>query len=154
MTRVTIRGSAAVLRGDDPVTDPAVLRALDGVVYDDEGFTDYVWGRPGVGALAADLEPGGAIRFAYRDGDDVLSATTEYTCRRPLANAEVRLLADYTMEQWSDGIGENWAGTSAERCGYTILCLTSVHGVGPGYPRVKVIGPAGLDEPPDRRPVS
>src|SRR3954468_24988551 len=98
MTRILIRGSAAVLRGDDPVTDPAVLRPLDGVVYDDERFTDYVWGRPGVGALAADLEPSGVIRFAHRDGDDVLSATTEYLCRRRLTDAEVRMLVDYTME--------------------------------------------------------
>ena len=141
MTRILIRGSAAVLRGDDPVTDPAVLRSLDGVVYDDERFTDYVWGRPGVGALAPDLEPGGAIAFGYRDGDDVLTATTEYRCRRPLSSAEVGMLVDYTLEQWSDGIGENWAGGSAERCGYTILCLTAVHGVGPDYPHVEIVAP-------------
>jgi hypothetical protein len=154
MTRIIIRGSAAVRRGDDPVADPAALRSLAGVAYADERFTDYVWGRPGVGALAADLEPGGAITFGYRDGEDVLTATTEYRSRRPLTAAEVRLLVDYTLEQWSDGIGENWAGTSAERCGYTILCLTAVHGVGPDYPEVEIVGPTGPGAPPDRGPAS
>jgi hypothetical protein len=138
MTRIVIRGSAAVFRDDAPVTDPAVLRSLDGLVYDEERFTDYVWGRPGVGELAADLEPGGVIRFGYREGEDVLTATTEYRCRRTLSDAELRLLVDYTMEQWSDGIGENWACGSPEKCGYAIMCLTEVHGAGPDYPTVVV----------------
>jgi hypothetical protein len=139
MLRIVIRGAAAVFRDDVPVTDPAVLRSLDGLVYDGERFTDYIGGPPAENALAAALEPGGIIRFGYREGDDLLSATTEYRSRRPLTDAELRLLVGYTMGQWSDGIGENWTCISPDRCGYSIMCLTAGDGVGPDYPAVEVV---------------
>jgi hypothetical protein len=130
VSRVVIRGSAAVFRDDEQVTDPGVLRSLDGLAYDEERFTDYLGGPPEEDELAAVLEPGGVIRFGYRGGD-LLTATTEYRTRRPLTDAELRLLVDYTMGQWSDGIGENWTCCSAEACGYTIMYLTAGNGVGP-----------------------
>lgn len=139
MARVCIRGAAAVFRDDEQVTDPAVLRSLDGLAYDEERFTDYIGGPPEEDQLAAALEPGGIISFAYREGDDLLSATTEYRSRRPLTNAELRLLVDYTMGQWSDGIGENWTCISPEKCGYTIMCLTTDDEVGSDYPAVEVV---------------
>lgn len=139
MALIIIRGSAAVFRGDEPVSDPAVLRSLGGVVYDDERFTDYLGGPPGEDAVAAALEPGGAIRFAYHEGDNLLTATTEYYSRRPLTVDELQALVEYTMGQWSDGIGENWACESAERCGYSIMCLTAGDGVGLEYPSVQVV---------------
>jgi hypothetical protein len=139
MLRIVIRGAAAVSRDDVQVTDPAVLRSLDGLVYDGERFTDYIGGPPGENELAAALEPGGVISFGYREGDDLLSATTEYRSRRPLTDAELRLLVGYTMGQWSDGIGENWTCISPDRCGYSIMCLTAGDGVGPDYPAVEVV---------------
>src|SRR5262245_53937741 len=102
MPRIIIQGSAAVFRDDEPVGDLIVLQSRDGVVYDDERFTDYLGGPPEEDTLAAALEPGGNIRFGYREGDDLLTATTEYTSRRPLTGGELRLLVDYTMGQWSD----------------------------------------------------
>ncbi len=139
MARIVICGSAAVFREDEQVTDPFVLRSLDGVVYDKERFTDYLGGPPEEDELASALEPGGIIRFAYREGDDLLVATTEYRSRRPLTDTELRLLVAYTMGQWSDGIGENWASISPDKCGYTILCLTAGGKVGPDSPLVEVV---------------
>jgi hypothetical protein len=139
MPRIVIRGAAAVFRGDEQVTDPGVLRSLDGMVYDEERFTDYIGGPPGEDELSAVLEPGGIISFGYCVGDDLLTATTEYRSRRSLTDAELRLLVDYTMGQWSDGIGENWTGISPDKCGYSIMCLTSGDGVGPDYPSVEVV---------------
>jgi hypothetical protein len=140
MTRIIIRGWAAVFRDDDvQITDPSVLRSLGALMYDDERFTDYLGGPPEEDAVAAALEPGGSIRFGYRDGDELLTATTEYRSMRRLSAREMRLLVDYTMGQWSDGIGENWTRESAERCGYIIMCLTAGDGVGPEYPSVEVI---------------
>lgn len=136
MARIVIRGAAAVFRSDEQVTDPGVLGSLDGLVYDEERFTDYIGGPPAEDELVAALEPGGILSFGYRGGH-LLAATTEYQTRRPLTDAEVRLLVDYTMGQWSDGIGENWTCCSPEKCGYSVMCLTA--GDGPVYPTVEVI---------------
>ena len=140
MPRIVIRGAAAVFSDDEQVTDPAILQSLDGLVYDEERFTDYIGGPPEEDELAAALdEPGGIISFRYHDGDELLGATTKYQSRRPLTEAELRLLVDYTIGQWSDGIGENWMCSSADKCGYSIMCLTAGDGVGPDYPAVEVI---------------
>ncbi|MFO0847832.1 MAG: hypothetical protein U0871_04615 [Gemmataceae bacterium] len=138
MPRIVIRGQAAVFRDDDPVTDSEVLRALDGLVYDDERFTDYL-GGPGEDELAAALESGGVLLFDYREGDRLLGVRTEYRSRRPLSGAEVRALVEYTMGQWSDGIGENWTCESQDRCGFGIMCLTPGDDVGEDYPHVQVV---------------
>ena len=139
MALIIISGSAAVFREDERVIDPSVLRALDGLVYDEERFTDYLGGPPAEDEVAAALEPGGAIRFGYREGEALLTATTEYRSRRPLSAGELRLLVEYTMGQWSDGIGENWVSISLDRCGYSIMCLTAGDGVGTEYPAVEVV---------------
>jgi hypothetical protein len=137
-SRVIIQGAAAVFLDDVQVTDPAVLRSLDGLVYDEERFADYL-GRPEEEELAAALEPGGVLQFGYCDGDELLSATTEYRSRRPLSEAELRLLVEYTMGQWSDGIGENWTCESADKCGYTVMCLAAADLDSPDYPTVEVV---------------
>ena len=139
MIRIIIRGLAAVFRSDVPVTEPNVLRTLDGIVYDEERFTDYLGGPSEEDELAAKLEPGGDIRFGYLNGEELLTATTEYRCLKSLTEAELHLLVDYTMGQWSDGIGENWTCCSAEKCGYTVMCLTADDRVGAKYPVVEVI---------------
>jgi hypothetical protein len=139
VARIIIRGSAAVFRDDEQITDPAILRSLDGLVYDEERFTDYLGGPPEEDEVAAALEPGGVIRFSYRRGDDLLTAVTEYRSRRPLTDAEIRLLVEYTMGQWSDGIGENWTCFSADKCGYTVMCLTPEDRVARDYPSVQVL---------------
>jgi hypothetical protein len=138
MARIIIRGAAAVFRSDEQVTDHGVLGSLDGLVYDEERFTDYIGGPPEEDELAAALEPGGILSFGYRGGD-LLTVTTEYRTRRPLTDVEVLLLVKYTMGQWSDGIGENWTCCSPEKCGYSIMCLTAGDGVGPVYPAVEVV---------------
>ena len=137
-SRIIIHGAAAVFHDDVRVTDPAILRSLDGLVYDEERFTDYL-GGPGEDELAAVLEPGGILAFGYCEGDELLSATTEYRSRRPLSEAELRLLVEYTMGQWSDGIGENWTCESADKCGYTVMCLDAADVASPEYPTVEVV---------------
>ena len=139
MVRIVIRGVAAVFRDDEQVTDSDVLRTLDGMVYDHERFTDYIGGPPEEDELSAALEPGGIISFKYQDGDYLLTAITEYQSRQPLTEAQLRLLVDYTMGQWSDGIGENWMCISPDKCGYSVLCLTTRDNDGPKYPTVEVI---------------
>ena len=40
--RVVFFGLAAVFEDDRQITEPSTLRYLDGLVYDDEFFTDYL----------------------------------------------------------------------------------------------------------------
>ncbi|MDY3558543.1 hypothetical protein R5W23_005663 [Gemmata sp. JC673] len=157
MFRIAIRGYACVCSPgphEDPwqvVTDPDILRTLDGLVADDETFTDYL-GPGGLHPtpeeleLAAVLEPGGGITFGHRPGEPLLTATTEYRSPRPLAPAELRALVEYTMGQWSDGIGDNLFQNSIHPV-YSLECLWSrevvlsrcpgAH-VGAEYPTVEV----------------
>ncbi len=137
MQRIIISGRAAVSRDDEQIDDPAVLRTLDGLAYDDERFTDYL-GGPGEDELAAALESGGVLRFSYREGEPLLEVRTEYRSRRPLSPAELALLVEYTMGQWSDGIGENLTCESRSRWGFSIMCLIPGDGVGSRYPDVRV----------------
>jgi hypothetical protein len=139
MIRIVIRGYAVVFRDDKQVTDPLALRSLGGWIYDDERFTDYLGGPTDEDELAATLESGGHLRFDYRQDDHLLTATTEYRSRRPLSESELSLLVEYTMGQWSDGIGENWMCESPDRCGFGIMCLTPGDAVGTDYPEVEVI---------------
>jgi hypothetical protein len=68
VVRIAIRGYAAVTRRDgEPVTDPAVLRTLDGLAHD-AALTDYFDGSPEEEAMAAVLEPGGGIVLTHRGG--------------------------------------------------------------------------------------
>lgn len=139
MLRIVFEGRAAVFHADRQVTDASVLLSLDGLTYEDERFTDYLGGPPEEDELASALESGGHLRFGYRESEPLLIATTEYRSRRPLSASELRLLADYTMGQWSDGIGENWTCESAARCGFTVMCLTAGDGVPEDYPSISVI---------------
>lgn len=139
MARIIVRGSAAVFRDGKEVSDPAVLRTLAPVIYDDERFTDYLGGTPEEDKLASVLVPGGILRFDYQEGASQLSVETEYQTQRPMTSDEVRLLVEYTLGQWSDGIGENWTCESSHRCGYTIMCLTPGDDVGPEYPELRIV---------------
>ncbi len=139
MLRIVVQGMAAVFREDVPITDASVLRLLDGLTYDDERFTDYLDDTGEEGALASALVSGGYLEFRHSDGGSLLTAITEYRSKRPLSESELRLLVEYTMGQWSDGIGENWACESAGRCGFTVMCLTPGDGVPEEYPSVRLI---------------
>jgi hypothetical protein len=138
MVRIIIQGLASVYSNDEPVTDSATLQSLDGLVYDDERFTDYLNDTGDEGVVAGQLVPGGNIRFSYQEGSKYLGAVTEFQSRRRLSDSELALLVNDTMGQWSDGVGENWACISAEKCGYTIICLAPGDGVRPDYPTVEV----------------
>ena len=126
MNQIRIVGIAAVFRDSDDEleTNPALLSRFDGHVYDEERFTDYLGGPEDEDALAALLVPGGFLRFTYDGHSEVLTAITEYHSHRPLVNAELELLVDYTMGQWSDGIGENFACDTPFDLGLSVQCQT------------------------------
>ncbi len=139
MARILVRGWAAVFHDDEPVTDPAVLRSLDGLVYDEETFTDFLGVSDSQKVLLRALESGGSLRFRYQEGDEWLTATTEYRSKRPLVESELRQLLKYTSSQWAVGIGANWTSVSADRCGFTIMCITPGDMVEPNALSIRMI---------------
>lgn len=48
----------------------------------------------------------GFLRFEYKN--DILYSVTKYISTRPLDNEEMAILLEYTLGQWSDGIGEGF----------------------------------------------
>jgi hypothetical protein len=122
---VIVKGIACVFGDDDQmVEDPAILSSYDGLVYNDERFTDYLGGPENEDALAALLIPGGYLRFEYDGKSPFLTAITEYQAIRKLDDSELVLLVDYTSGQWSDGIGENLATETGLKDGRSIQCQT------------------------------
>ena len=85
-----------------PVTDPAILRSLDGYDGEEDPLSD-------------DLDPplweagvrGGTLTFVYVAERNELRAVSEYRCDRALTEEELHLLVRETQGAWSDGIGEN-----------------------------------------------
>ncbi len=126
MNRITIVGVAFVFRDNDEQleSDPAILSCLNGYIYGDERFTDYLGGSKAEDALAKTLTPSGYLRFTYDGQADHLMAITEYEAIRLLDEDELSLLVAYTMGQWSDGVGENFACERPLGLGLSVQCQT------------------------------
>ncbi len=118
---IRITGPTTVLDTDhNEVTDPDILRSLDGFTYDDDIFTNYLGGPDDETALAVLLEHGGVIRFEFFPESGELVVVTEYHAARRLTAEELNLLTEYTIGQWCDGIVEGLAAECVDRCGYAI----------------------------------
>ena len=83
-----------------------VLRTLDGLEHD-EVFSDYI-SDGGDHTLASAGVTGGRLIFRFDVKAKVLFGITEYQAPRTLNNSELAMLKEYTIGQWSDGIGSNF----------------------------------------------
>lgn len=88
------------------VDDATVLKSLDGIEHD-EIFADYI-SDGGDRTLANAGVTGGKLVFRFDASSKTLVGITEYHAPRNLSNAELSLLKEYTIGQWSDGIGSNF----------------------------------------------
>jgi hypothetical protein len=140
MASVARRGLAAVLREDEQVTDAAVLRSLVPLAYEDELFSDYLADANLDKALVKAIAPSGVLRLDYDGKSTPLGVSVEYQTHRALSKAELTALVEYTMDPWSDGIGENRASESEHRVGYSIQCITFGEDLPEDYPWVDVKG--------------
>ena len=93
MWTITIKGEAT--------TDYPNLKELDGIDCQDE-FSEYFDGDE---SYANDVTDG-YMRFEFENGK--LFTITEYDSTRELTDEELSQLRDYTVGQWSDGIGEGF----------------------------------------------
>ena len=92
---------------DTPVMeDPNVLQTLDGI-ESDEVFSEFM-SDGGDSTLADAGVTGGQLRFKYDSKSKRLYGFTQYSVPRKLTESEVALLKEYTIGQWSDGIGSNF----------------------------------------------
>jgi hypothetical protein len=113
--KIKIFARATVLDdADNPISDEAHLAALDGVTHD-ECFSDYLLDDPHTKELPARGVSGGYLRFRFYNNTKGMRAETEYDLREPLTRAEIDALVTYTRGQWSDGIGENFSQTYADK---------------------------------------
>lgn len=111
MITIRVVGRAVVfdLRGEDEaavVEDESLLKTLHGLEHN-EVFADYL-GDGGYRVLVDAGVSGGLLRFEYDAAAKQLYGVTEYTAPRLLTPAELVLLKEYTIGQWSDGIGSNF----------------------------------------------
>jgi hypothetical protein len=112
MVSIRVSGPAEVfdfqVDGDDPpvVEDPAILATLDGLEHD-EVFSDYIADSGDPSLVDAGIS-GGRLYFVFDPKRGVLFGVTEYTAPRLLSAAELAALKEYTLGQWSDGIGSNF----------------------------------------------
>jgi hypothetical protein len=144
MPKITIIGRAHVFSNDEPVADAKLLATLDGTEYTEERFSDYISDGPAerrssvVDAVAKAVKRGGILRFTYDGKSPWLTATVAYETKRPLTQPEADWLVEYTMAQWSDGIGENISQFSEDDYGYMIVCDTELYTPGGSYPSVAI----------------
>lgn len=90
------------------VEDAAILKTLDGLAYDEEVFSDYLLDGENAGELEDAGISGGGLEFSFDNASGRLTGRTEYQLERALSPDQIALLKDYTIGQWSDGIGSNF----------------------------------------------
>lgn len=91
------------VNGDTPIVDDVeILANLDGLAHD-ENFSEHLYG-----ALRDAGISGGVLTFFFSKATGQLHGSTEFSLQRPLNTLEADMLMDYTVGQWSDGIGSNF----------------------------------------------
>ena len=115
MPRIKFIGPALVDSGVDNedgtvaiTKDPAILKSLDGLRYEDEEFSEYL-ADDEVTSSISDYVSGGILEFEYITSDQALVGKVEYHLTRTLTSDEIQVLKEYTIEQLLDGIGSNFA---------------------------------------------
>lgn len=101
--RITIAGIARVEDSSyEPVTDPSVLKPLDGKDAGKQSVVEFLAGK----VLAGVSLVGGRIRLKYVGSRQQLWVVSDFWAPRKLTREELDALIEETKGQWSDGIGE------------------------------------------------
>nr|WP_086940649.1 hypothetical protein [Thaumasiovibrio occultus] len=92
----------------DLISDKTILESLNGLSYEDEAFSDYLYDGEETEAFAEHVS-GGVLSFSYDSSSSSLIGFIEYQLSRSLSADEVEALEEYTVEQLTDGIGSNFS---------------------------------------------
>ncbi|WP_332852598.1 hypothetical protein [Duganella sp. S19_KUP01_CR8] len=90
------------------IEDAAILKTLDGLSYDEEVFADFLFDGEDAGELEDAGISGGSLDFTFDSATGRLIGRTEYQLERALNPDQIAVLKNYTIGQWSDGIGANF----------------------------------------------
>lgn len=100
---------------DIEIADPAILKSLHGLVYDQDVCSNFFSADP----LALVSISGGAIALSFDEQHQRLRVISEYWAPRTLNDAEIAALTQETQGQWSDGLGaacfDDWSAASQLR---------------------------------------
>ncbi|MGF1689417.1 hypothetical protein L4C36_22610 [Photobacterium japonica] len=115
MPKIRLSGPALVDSGKNNedgtivlVTDSDVLTSLNGLVYDDEMFSDYLADSEAFAEIA-DIVSGGILRFQYDPSSESLVGDIDYEVARGLSDEESAMLVEYTVDQLVEGIGSSFS---------------------------------------------
>lgn len=92
----------------DLIADKLILKSLNGLSYDDEEFSDYLYDSAETESFA-DQVSGGVLSFEYDASSSSLIGSIQYQLSRSLSDDEIETLEEYTIEQLTDGIGSNFS---------------------------------------------
>jgi hypothetical protein len=134
---IFIKGRAKVSNNDGPVIDPTLLKQLNGVTYEQGTFTEFL-ADGGDYSISRKIKRDGGMYFSYKAGEMTVSVTTSYWSKKPLSEKELKSLANYTMIQWSDGIGEGLESENTFLGGLRVQCLLDSDIDERPYPKIEV----------------
>lgn len=91
------------------ITEPSILKSLDGVEYLEETFIDYLQDWEDATRLLRTMSiHGGILSLRYDRQANKVLVETEYVTAGALSNEDIECLRDYTADQLGDGIGSNF----------------------------------------------
>ena len=92
------------------IRDKTLLKSLDGYEYKDESLCDYILdGEPEYSTFENIDITGGFLKYIYDKKSNEVNVYTEYQTNKDLLEEEIKVLSDYTLSQWTDGVGSNVA---------------------------------------------
>lgn len=114
--KIVISGPALALDADEqPITDVAQLQKLHGVEDTDTECAEHLDGE-----LSDIGVEGGTLRLAFSPASEELRVIAEYRSPQKLTKTQLSSLLEYTMGQWSDGVGTDCFSAHSDATGIRI----------------------------------
>lgn len=104
----------------DPIRDEAILSQLSNVEYEGELFSSAFAYEEDAEKIKGWGISKGVIGLEFDEETKRLLTYTEYDITRELSDEELDFLIDFTIDQWLDGIGQEFIGEVAEDSGYLV----------------------------------
>ena len=130
--KLIIRVSASAITDPSGIgADPSVFPSLHGVASD-ESFSEYIIDDGSAVLMAAPIEDGTLV-VEHDPVENRLWSVVTYSVARRLSPEEEAALVDYTLEQLTDGIGENLAYEYVSRTKIFLVLAEYKREVGVSY---------------------
>lgn len=104
----------------DPIRDENILNQFSNTEYEGEIFSSLMDYEEDANKIKSWGISKGIIGLDYDDESNKLYTYTEYEVTRELSDDELDFLIDFTIDQWLDGIGQEFIGEIADDTGYLV----------------------------------